>query len=166
MDSSAPVPSPPGSGTPFGTQEGHDPMVITVASLLRINGHPGHYVRIAGHWRLEEVGAGTHSLTPQTTPPLPFPAAQGASGKLSFLPLHLPKGPLGPPTLLAGHDLCLVVPCSATPAAASLTSSSRWLSSWCSSRPLATSWSISSRKLPTLTLSREEPFPFLSPFLQ
>lgn len=58
-------------------------MGVTVASLLRVNGHPGHYVRIAGHWRLEEV---RHPLTPQTTPPLPSPTAQAASGELSFLP--------------------------------------------------------------------------------
>lgn len=29
--------------------------VTLLVSLLRINGHPGNYVRIAGKWRLEEV---------------------------------------------------------------------------------------------------------------
>ncbi|NWT60003.1 ANO9 protein, partial [Erythrocercus mccallii] len=34
----------------------HFSSLIYVAFFLgRINGHPGHYVRIAGHWRLEEV---------------------------------------------------------------------------------------------------------------
>jgi len=28
---------------------------VSLYAVLRINGHPGNYVRIAGKWRLEEV---------------------------------------------------------------------------------------------------------------
>lgn len=69
-------------------------MGVTVASLLRVNGHPGHYVRIAGHWRLEEV---RHPLTPQTTnPSSSFPYCPGSLWGAQLSPIAPAKGSLGP----------------------------------------------------------------------
>lgn len=38
-----------------GSAVGSSTDITVIASSLRINGHPGNYVRIAGKWRLEEV---------------------------------------------------------------------------------------------------------------
>lgn len=76
-------------------------MGITVPSLLRINGHPGHYVRIAGHWRLEEVGRGTQSLTPTNNSSSSFPYCPESLWEAQLSPIARAKGSLGSSVLLS-----------------------------------------------------------------
>ena len=135
----APLPSPPGTGTPSGTsggpwlcpvgtvgrgrplalhqcpedgalrpapgcssnggQQWGSTRIAAVASLLRINGHPGNYVRIAGKWRLEEVShLPWSSLTPQHNSCSSIPCCPARLWESQLPPAApaLAKQPLGP----------------------------------------------------------------------
>lgn len=84
-------------------------MDITVASLLRINGHPGHYVRIAGRWRLEEV---RHPLLsdPTNNSSSSFPYRPGSLWEAQLSPIAPAKGSLGPT-----HPACRARPLPCCP---------------------------------------------------
>lgn len=84
-------------------------MDITVASLLRINGRPGHYVRIAGRWRLEEVRH--HPLSdPTNNSSSSFPYCPGSLWEAQLSPIAPAKGSLGPT-----HPACRAQPLPCCP---------------------------------------------------